>query len=64
MLLTGVLLCCTGDGHVLAIAADGRVWGWGKNDCSQLGLGSCTSWQATPIDIIAALDGAWKVITS
>lgn len=51
---------CAGDGHVLAVAG-GRVWGWGSNQVGQLGLGSCTPWQAVPADITAALDGAWKV---
>jgi alpha-tubulin suppressor-like RCC1 family protein len=46
---------------VLAVAADGRVWAWGKNEVGQLGLGSGSAWQATPSDITAALDGAWKV---
>jgi alpha-tubulin suppressor-like RCC1 family protein len=57
--LCGVLYA--GDGHLLAVAADGRLWGWGKNEAGQLGLGSCGSWQAEPADITAALDGAWKV---
>lgn len=45
---------------MLAVAG-GRVWGWGSNQVGQLGLGSCTPWQATPADVTAALDGAWKV---
>jgi alpha-tubulin suppressor-like RCC1 family protein len=48
---------------VLAVAADGRVWGWGKNDVGQLGLGSGSTWQATPADVTTALDAAWKVGT-
>lgn len=60
----GVLItftACAGDGHVLAVAAEGRLWGWGKNEAGQLGLGSCSAWQSVPADITAALDGAWKV---
>jgi len=56
--------CCdgpAGDGHVLAVSADGRLWGWGRNDCGQLGLGSCSPWVPHPSDITAVMDGAWKV---
>ena len=28
-----------GDDFSLALATDGRLWGWGSNDCGQLGLG-------------------------
>lgn len=58
------MFCCAagaGTGHVLAVTECGQVWGWGSNECGQLGLGHVQQWVAVPAEITAALDGAWKV---
>jgi alpha-tubulin suppressor-like RCC1 family protein len=34
-----------GDGHAVALMADGRIYGWGRNDFGQAGFGQCvTQW--------------------
>src|SRR5579872_7117119 len=44
-----------GDGHTLAVASDGSVWAWGRNDSGQLGNPSvsiCTYCQSTtPVQV-------------
>lgn len=42
--------------HVLALRADGTVWGWGDNRSNQLGLGAGVPWQLTPA-LVPGLDG-------
>ncbi|WP_426058488.1 RCC1 domain-containing protein [Hymenobacter sp. B1770] len=37
-----------GNGHTLALTADGRLYAWGNNDCGQLGNGSTMS---TPVPV-------------
>lgn len=44
-----------GGGHVLVLAADGSLWGWGGNTQGQLGLGLETEWVAAAAE---ALDPA------
>lgn len=41
-----------GGGHVLALAADGRLWGWGCNHRGQLGLGSSAQWVSAPAEVL------------
>lgn len=55
------VLLLAGGMHVLAVTSCGQVWGWGSNECGQLGLGHSKAWVAAPTEVTAALDGAWKV---
>lgn len=32
-----------GDGHAVAVSAEGQLYSWGLNQCAQLGLGHCQS---------------------
>lgn len=40
-------------GHTLAVAQDGSLWAWGRNDSGQLGDGTRTD-RATPIQVLPA----------
>ena len=42
--------------HTLAVRSDGTLWGWGKNDNSELGLGEGL-WQQTQSAPIRLMDG-------
>lgn len=44
-----------GEYSTLALLEDGTLWGWGKNDYGQLGLGDTTT-RANPVQ----LPGVWK----
>lgn len=46
-----------GQNHVLALATDGSVWGWGSNGCGQLGLELAQTTAATPTRITADFGG-------
>lgn len=41
----------SGGSHYLVIKEDGTLWGWGLNDCGQLGVG-ITKYQSTPVKIM------------
>jgi alpha-tubulin suppressor-like RCC1 family protein len=43
------------DGHALTLLLDGRVFAWGFNEYGQLGLGTDTPFEATPMQVIAPL---------
>nr|WP_303242594.1 hypothetical protein [uncultured Blautia sp.] len=40
-ILENVVQISVGVGHYAAIQSDGSLWMWGKNDCGQLGNGTC-----------------------
>lgn len=40
--VSNVVAIAAGQGHSLALEADGSVWGWGRNDYGQLGRGTVT----------------------
>ena len=42
--------------HTLAVRSDGSLWGWGKNDNSELGLGK-DRWQQTQSAPVKLMDG-------
>eukprot|EP01062_Namystynia_karyoxenos_P054235 TRINITY_DN44505_c0_g1_i1.p1 TRINITY_DN44505_c0_g1~~TRINITY_DN44505_c0_g1_i1.p1 ORF type:complete len:396 (+),score=89.83 TRINITY_DN44505_c0_g1_i1:77-1189(+) len=44
-----VTLLSAGDAFVIAVTAAGEAYGWGADDCGQLGRGSCGGWQAEPV---------------
>jgi len=48
--LHGVRSVAAGAGHSLALAQDGTVWAWGRNDRGQLGDGSTTD-RNTPVRV-------------
>lgn len=49
--LTDVVDIAAGYEHTLAVKADGTVWAWGANYSNQLGNGSRTEFQATPVQV-------------
>lgn len=49
--LDQVLAVSTGYSHVLALRADGTVWGFGLNDLGQLGDGSTVN-RSTPVQVL------------
>ncbi|MCL2396461.1 MAG: hypothetical protein FWC93_00155 [Defluviitaleaceae bacterium] len=40
MIMENVAHVSAGDGHVLAMTTDGRLWAWGNNNSGQLGDGT------------------------
>jgi alpha-tubulin suppressor-like RCC1 family protein len=50
-----------GLGHCLALKSDGTLWGWGQNDCGQVGDGT-TNDVFTPKRVDSAND--WKAISA
>lgn len=48
--LTGVVAVAAGQGHSLALKADGTVWAWGSNYDGQLGDGTLTN-RPTPVAV-------------
>ena len=38
-------------GHTLALRSDGTVWAWGSNSSGQLGIGSTSSQQTSPVAV-------------
>ncbi len=48
--LKGVKAVAAGDGHSLALKADGTVWAWGRNDHGQLGDGTTTN-RSQPVQV-------------
>ncbi|MEG2039813.1 MAG: S8 family serine peptidase, partial [Hafnia sp.] len=53
-----VVKLAAGDVYTLALCDDGTVWGWGRNDCGQLGNGEMT-YETTPVQSQA---GFWEII--
>ncbi len=49
-LLTGVIAIAAGEGHTVALKADGSVWAWGRNISGQLGIGN-TDTSFTPVQV-------------
>jgi regulator of chromosome condensation (RCC1) repeat-containing protein/Regulator of Chromosome Condensation (RCC1) repeat protein len=49
--LSGVVEIAAGWEHTLAVKADGTVWAWGANYSNQLGNGSSSQFQATPVQV-------------
>ena len=47
---------------VMAIKTDGTLWGWGKNDNGQLGIGTTGAYYSSPVQIGALT--TWKSIYS
>lgn len=47
--LTGVTSLAVGFHHNLVIKSDGTVWGWGRNNNGQLGTGTVTARERTPV---------------
>src|SRR5262249_23706311 len=47
-----------GSAHNLALKADGAIWAWGENIYGQLGDGSKTPFQGTPVRSMAGNDWA------
>ena len=45
---------CCGDKHAFAVAEGGRLYGWGANNCGQLGMGHRTAARSP------ALVGPWS----
>lgn len=41
--LTGIVAIAAGQDHALALASDGTLWSWGRNQYGQLGLSSSSS---------------------
>ena len=58
--LTGIVAVAAGDDHAVALTAAGAVWAWGGNASGQLGLGSTSTYEATP-RLVASLSGAVAV---
>lgn len=59
-----------GTAHTLALTADNRLFGWGKNDASQLGLGANIVMDLntmeefpTPIELEQSMDGFFRFST-
>jgi alpha-tubulin suppressor-like RCC1 family protein len=49
--LSGVSAVAAGQNHTLALKTDGTVWAWGNNWFGQLGLGTQTDSQPTPVQV-------------
>jgi alpha-tubulin suppressor-like RCC1 family protein len=56
-----VVALASGNGHTLALCADGTLAAWGRNDFGQLGDGSTTN-RLTPVDITASGALAGKLV--
>ncbi|OIJ13941.1 hypothetical protein BKP37_09295 [Anaerobacillus alkalilacustris] len=50
-LFTNVKALATGSGHIIGLKNAGTVWGWGRNDLGQLGLGNIESPVISPVQI-------------
>jgi alpha-tubulin suppressor-like RCC1 family protein len=49
--LTGVVAIAGGYYHSLALKSDGTVWAWGRNSFGELGNGTITSNNSTPVQV-------------
>ena len=57
--ITGfVVAVSAGRYHSLAVTSDGKVWAWGMNTKGQIGTGSTSSFESTPVQV---LTGAFSV---
>ena len=56
-----VVALASGNGHTLALCADGTLAAWGRNDFGQLGDGSTTN-RLTPVDITGSGALAGKLV--
>lgn len=54
--LTNIRAIVAGAFHLLALKQDGTVWGWGANNAGQLGIGSQTGAQLTPVQVVGLAD--------
>ena len=58
--LTGVIQVSAGASQSLALRSDGTVWAWGRNDAGQVGNGTISPAQDTPVQV-TGLTGVTKV---
>lgn len=58
--LTGVVAVAAADDHALALTSAGAVWAWGANASGQIGLGTVSSYEATP-RLVAGVSGVVAV---
>ena len=53
--ITNVISISAGSSHNLAIKSDGTAWGWGSNNCGELGNGTYDS-SYTPVQVANLMD--------
>jgi alpha-tubulin suppressor-like RCC1 family protein len=46
--LSNIIAISAGGDHGLALDSDGRIWGFGRNDLGQLGIGNQDAFYTTP----------------
>ncbi|WP_085053197.1 InlB B-repeat-containing protein, partial [Candidatus Magnetominusculus xianensis] len=49
--LSGVIAIAGGQGISMALKSDGTVWAWGENSYGQLGNGTNTNYETTPVQV-------------